>query len=154
MLAWTLVHATASVHNAIASVRHGAFMESVEGTKRFEHRRGGVTTRTPDAERDVREYIAYYPATSGQILEQDSGARRESVDMRATIAFNPPFAGPLRASRVDYVGRLAMPARSINHFDQEGVLAGRDLAKGPWIGLQAFLWGLAGEAISGPLPSI
>ncbi|GMV92586.1 MAG: hypothetical protein AMXMBFR82_23640 [Candidatus Hydrogenedentota bacterium] len=149
MLSWVLLQSTATVHNAIASARHGAFTESVAGVPRYEDQDGDNDV-SESADRDVQEDIAYYPRRQGQILSPSAvDANSTEVDVVATVQFNAPYRRSIGFENRSIQARLRMMKRRPHHYDVEpGEM--HQSALEAWEGFRTFMDELNAAAESGP----
>lgn len=145
ILSWSVMQSGLCMHNAVASVRHGAFRASVAGQPRWEYR-SGAPGGLEQAEREVKSDTAYYPAPRHQVLSEEGMNPQAEVDVKAAVYFQ----GLTRQASADYLARLRMWLRRPKHYDVEKGPS-HQMAKQAWEAFNAFLASLNAQAQQGPL---
>lgn len=155
MLSWSIIHAAISVHNSVSSARHGAFRESLSGTKRYEDRSSSGSSYGSSnlnaAEQESREFIAYYPTIQQKILSKPSSNSTTAVDVQATIDFIAPYKNVNGGEDLVYTSRVQMNRRKPKHWDHwEG--PNHKAAFAEWESFRARVSSISAQSVSGPIP--
>ncbi len=145
LLSWSVMQSGLCSHNAIASVRHGAFRASVAGQPRWEYR-SGAPGGLDQAEQEVKNDTAYYPTPRHDVLSEEHGNPQAEVDIKASVYFE----GLTQQSSRDCLAGLRMWLRRPKHYDVEKGPS-HQMAKAAWEEFNRFLASLNAQAQSGPL---
>lgn len=146
LLAFNILLAGASSHNAIASARYGASVYSTDSEQRYEARQRQVNGRDPvrvtlnDAESQVKKTIAYLPRIQGRVLEAGGDPMRPADPPASYSSFAlvniAPAEGIARIASDDFFQNNPTSIEDLKFYDGRAIDV-TATSKSRWTGFQA-----------------